>query len=62
MDAGSQAQRDETLDGVRQLGLLKVVMEHAGRPGVGHQVDVPLLHPIAGKPPVPLRAALQANT
>ena len=59
MDAGPQAQRDESLDGVRQLRLLKVVIEHTGRPWVSHEVGIPLLNAIRGKAPVPLRAALQ---
>ena len=54
VDAGAQAQRDEALDGVGQLGVLQVVVEDGGRARMRQQIAVPLLQPARWKPPVPL--------
>lgn len=59
VDAGPQSERNEALDGGHQLRILEVVVEHAGRAWVSHEVHIPLLHAAGGEPPVPLRAALQ---
>ena len=58
MDASPQAQRDEALNGGRQLRILKVVIKDAGRARVSHEVGIALLHAVGGEPPVPLCAAL----
>ena len=60
VDTGPQPEGDESLNGVRQLRLLQVVIEHAGRAGVSHEVDIALLQAAQGEPPVPLCAALRS--
>ena len=61
MDAGAQAQRDQALQGVRQGAVLQVVVEEAGRAGVGQQVGVALLQAAGREAPVPLRRPLHAG-
>lgn len=61
MDASTQAEGNEALDGVGQLGILQVVIEDAGRARVCQQVAVPLLQPGRRKPPVPLRRPLHSK-
>ena len=60
VDAGAQAERDEALEHLRQLAVLQVVVEHAGRARVAQQVRVALLQPRRREAPVPLRRPLRA--
>ena len=56
-----QTQSYESVDGGGQPGVFQVIIEHAGRAWVSHEVYIPRLHPIRGEPPVPLCAALQED-